>query len=317
MDRRILAGLLAPLLLLYLALAGRPAAGLARDPADAPADTARLRREIEAVLTGYPGVAGVGVRNLATGDSLSIRGAEPFPTASLVKVALLVTVLEEVERGRLRLEEPLSMIGRDRVGGSGVLRHLGPGLQLRVEDAAWLMMVVSDNTATNLLLDKVGPVTVAETMDALGLRRTRIFRKVFHPAASSPMPDSSARYGLGVSTPDEMVALMALLHRGAAVSPAGDSLAIRILEANQDADKLVRWLPEGTVVAHKSGYDDRGRNDCGIVRTPAAPVALCVMTRENRFESYAVDNPANLLIAGVARAVFRHFNPGVPLPEAR
>jgi beta-lactamase class A len=98
------------------------------------------------------------------------------------------------------------------------------------------------------------------------------------------------------------------------VSPALDSLAIRMLRANQDGSKLVRWLPEDVPVAHKSGDVDRARNDCGIIYGPDAPVAVCVMTRENRETTYAVDAPAHLLIGRVGREVFRHYNPSAPLP---
>lgn len=294
-----------PLLLLALVLSARPAAAQ---------EAGALRRELEGALRDYPGVAGVSVRNLDTGESLSIRGDEPFPTASLIKVSLLVGLLEQVHRGRLGLDERLSMTSADRVGGSGVLKHLGVGLNPTLEDAAWLMIVLSDNTATNMVLDEVGVVSVWAKMDSLGLPRTRVHRKVFQPHTASPLPDSAARYGLGVTTPDETTRLFELLHRGRAVSPALDSLALTILRANQDDLKLVRWLPEDVAVAHKSGYDDRGYNDCGILYTPAAPLALCVMTRENRWESYAADAPANLLIGRIARSVFRHFNPGVPLP---
>jgi beta-lactamase class A len=93
-----------------------------------------------------------------------------------------------------------------------------------------------------------------------------------------------------------------------------DSVAMRMLFANQDGNMMVRWLPGGTRVAHKSGSVDQTRNDCGIMYTPAAPVALCVMTRENEDRSYAVDNAAHLLIARIAREVYRHFNPGAALP---
>lgn len=278
------------------------------------ADTVGLRRKLEGALAGYPGVAGVSVRELRTGEALSIRGGEPFPSASLIKVSVLVALLEEVERGRMRLDEPLALIARDRVGGSGVLKHMDSGLRLTIRDAAWLMTVVSDNTATNLLLDKLGVTTVWEKMDSLGLPRTRVHRKVFYPHASSPRPDSSARYGLGVTTPDETTRLFQLLHQGGAVSPALDSLALAMLRANQDATKLVRWLPEDLRIAHKSGDVDRTRNDCGILYTPAAPIALCVMTRENRDTRYAVDNPAHLLIARIGRLVYQHYNPSAPLP---
>lgn len=277
------------------------------------ADTAGLRRSIEGMTRGYEGVVGVSVRNLATGEGLSIRGDETFPTASLIKVAVLVALLDEVRRGTIRLDDPLTMIARDQVGGSGVLQHLHSGLQLTVEDAARLMIVISDNTATNLLLDKVPMRAVWAKMDSLGLPHTRIHSKTFLRSTSVAM-DSSVKYGLGVTTPDETVRLFTLLHQGRAVSPALDSLAISMLRGNEDWNKLVRWLPDGATAAHKSGDVDQSRNDCGILYGPDAPVAVCVMTRENRDTSYATDNPANLLIARIGAEVYRVFNPSAPPP---
>jgi beta-lactamase class A len=301
-----------PLVLLALLIAGLDAAPIAaqRRP---PADTAGLRRSIEQITRGYEGVVGVSVRNLVTDESLSIRGGETFPTASLIKVAVLVALLDEVEKGRIALDDPLTMIARDQVGGSGVLQHLHGGLQLTVEDAARLMIVISDNTATNLLLDKVPMRTVWAKMDSLGLPHTRIHSKTFLRSTSVAM-DSSVKYGLGVTTPDETVRLFALLHQGRAVSPRMDSLALAILRDNEDWNKLVRWLPDGATAAHKSGDVDQSRNDCGILYGPDAPVAVCVMTRENRDTSYATDNPANLLIARIGAEVYRFFNPSAPPP---
>ncbi|HEX7240519.1 MAG TPA: serine hydrolase [Longimicrobiaceae bacterium] len=311
---RRLVPLLLPLLLLALSAAGCAAAPRAATPGRALAsDTAALRRALEGALRGYPGVAGVSVRDLRGGEQLSIRGDEPFPSASLIKVSILVALLDEVRRGTLRLDERMGMIAKDRVGGSGVLQYMESGLPLTVGDAAWLMIVLSDNTATNLILDKVNVRPVWAKMDSLGLPRTRIHSKTFL-RSTSVAPDSSAKYGLGVTTPDETVRLFALLHEGRAVSPALDSLALAMLRANQDGSKLTRWLPESVTVAHKSGDVDRARNDCGIVYGPDAPVALCVMTRENRETTYAVDAPAHLLIGRVAREVFRHYNPSAQLP---
>lgn len=282
-------------------------------PRAAVADTAGLRAVLERALEGYAGVAGVSVRDLVTGQTVSIRGHETFPSASLIKVAILVTLLDEVHAGRMRLDEPITLIGRDRVGGSGILKHMSPGHRLTLEEAAWLMTVISDNTATNLLLDKLDIRTVWEKMEALGLPHTKVHSKTFRRQTSVAM-DSSVKYGLGVTTPDETVELFTLLHQGRAVSPAMDSLALQILRANQDGTMLVRWLPAGVAVAHKSGAVDRARNDCGIVYGPARPVAVCVMTRENEDSSYAVDAAPHRLVARVGREVFRHFNPGAPLP---
>ena len=290
------------------------AAGCMPAAAAAQRDGAALRRTLDAISRPYEGTVGVSIQDLATGETLSIRGEEKFPSASLIEVSVLVALLDEVRRGTLRLDDPIAMIARDQVGGSGVLQHLHSGLGLTVGDAARLMIIISDNTATNLLLDKVPMRTVWAKMDSRGLPATRIHSKTFLRATSVAM-DSSVRYGVGVTTPDETVRLFALLHQGRAVSPAMDSLALAILRGNQDDDKLVRWLPDGAVVAHKSGDVDQSRNDCGILYGPDAPVALCVMTRENRDTSYATDNPANLLIARIGAEVYRHFNPSAPPPS--
>lgn len=279
------------------------------------ADTARLRAELERIVADHAGTVGISMRNLATAERLSIRGDETFPTASLIKVAQLVALLDEVEEGRMRLDERSTMIGRDRVGGSGILKHMASGTELTLEDLAWLMITLSDNTATNLLLDKLDVRTVGTKMEALGLPHSKIHSKTFR-RQTSIAPDSSALYGLGVTTPDETVELLALLAEGRVVSPAMDSLALAMLAANQDGNMMVRWLPPGTRVAHKTGSVDQARADCGIIYSPAAPIALCVMTRENEDTSYAVDNAAHLLIARIGRAVFRHYNPDVPVPDA-
>lgn len=299
-----------------LALTLACASGFARPaaPRAIPGDTAQLRRALEQVMRGYPGVAGVSVIDLASGERVSIRGGETFPSASLIKVAVLVTLLDEVEKGSIRMDERISLLARDRVGGSGVLQYMDSGLQPTVSDAAWLMITLSDNTATNILLDHLNVKTVWEKMEALGLPHTKIHSKTFLRSTSIAV-DSSVKYGLGVTTPDETAWLFELLYRGRAVSPRQDSVAIAMLRANQDGTKLVRWLPDTVSVAHKTGEVDQSRNDCGIVYGPQAPVVVCAMTRENRETSYAADNPANLLMARIGLTVFRHFNPAVPVPD--
>jgi beta-lactamase class A len=270
-------------------------------------DTLTLRTRIDSLIAVHEGIVGVSARNLTTGESLSLRGTETYPSASLIKVPVLVTLLDEVHRGRIGLDERSTLVSRDRVGGTGILRHMSDGTSLSLRDLAWLMIVISDNTATNLILDKIDIRTVWAKMEALGLPHSKIHSKTFRRETSVAM-DSSVKYGLGVATPDEMVRLFTLLHEGRAVSPALDSLALEMLAANQDDALMTRMLPAGIRVAHKSGAVDRARSDCGIMYTPAAPIALCVMTRENADTGYGVDNPAYLLTARIARAVHDHYN---------
>jgi beta-lactamase class A len=276
-------------------------------------DTAQLRQELTRITASHHGVVGISMRNLATSESISIRGDETFSTASLIKVAVLVTLMDEVQRGRMRLDEPTTMIARDRVGGTGVIRLFHSGIALTLEDLAWAMIVLSDNTATNLLLDKLDIATVNAKMDSLRLPNTAMHSKTFR-RQTSIAPDSSAKYGLGVTTPNETMQLFALLHAGRAVSAQLDSVAMQMLFANQDGNMMTRWLPGSARVAHKTGSVDRSRTDCGIMYTPAAPIALCVMTKDNVDTSYGVDSEAHLTIARVAREVFRHYNPTVALP---
>jgi len=292
--------------LLVLAAGTSSTTAAAAMAAPAP-DTAGLRHALERLADAHDGVVGISVRDLGTGASLSVRGHETFPSASLIKVAVLVTLLDEVAAGRVALDERVTMIARDRVGGSGILRHMASGIAPTVGDLAWLMITISDNTATNLILDRIDIHTVWDKMEALGLPHTKVHSKTFRRGTSIAM-DSSVVYGLGVTTPDETVALLTLLHEGRAVSPAMDSLALGMLMANQDAQLLRRRLPPDTRVANKSGAVAQARNDCGILYTPATPVAICVMTRENADTSYGVDNAAYLLTAEVARTVHDHFN---------
>jgi beta-lactamase class A len=279
----------------------------------ATADTAALRASITRLVDAHQGTVGVSVRNLATGESLSIRGDETFPTQSTIKVSLLVALLDEVQKGRVRLDERTGLIDRDKVGGTGVLRFMSSGTMPTMADLAWLMITLSDNTATNLLLDKIDARTVGVKMEALGLPHTKIHSKTFR-RETSIAPDSSKLYGLGVTTPNEMVQLFALLQAGRAVSPALDSQAMRMLAANQDDAMMTRWLPGNVRVANKTGTGEDSRIDCGVMFSPAAPLALCVMTKGNADTSYAVDNAAHLLIGGIARTVFAHYNPEVALP---
>jgi beta-lactamase class A len=293
------AAVVVSLLVAYTGLEARPAWAQV-------GGTEPLRQALEALVAGHAGVAGISVLNLETGESVSIRGEETFPSASLIKIAILVTLLDEVAEGRVDLSERTGLIARDRVGGSGILKHMASGLSPTLEDLAWLMITLSDNTATNLILDKIDIHTVWAKMEALGLPHTKVHSKTFRRGTSIAL-DSSVVYGLGVTTPDETVQLLSLLHEGRAVTPRLDSLALEMLAANQDDALLRRWLPPGTRIANKSGAVAAARNDCGILYAPV-PVAVCVMTRENEDESYQVDNPAYILAAGVAREVYEHFS---------
>lgn len=300
-------------------LALAPAAGaVAQAPSPSPSsvasprsavDTTALRSVLDSLADAHRGVVGYAVRDLDHGGSLSRRGDETFPTASLIKVPVLVTVFDLVAQGKLHLDDELTMLAIDKVPGSGVIRYLHDGATFTVRDAAWLMSTLSDNTATNLLLDKILIRRVWEKMEALGLEHTKVHAKVFLRASSVAM-DSSVKYGLGVTTPNEMAALFALLANGRAVNPAADSTMIDILAHNEDRQMLVRYL-DGVRVAHKTGADSEVRTDCGLFFLSSRVVA-CVLTKENVDQRWLIDNEPQLLMARMGDAIARAWGPAAP-----
>lgn len=269
-----------------------------------------LRSALEERIARHRGVVGVVVLDSRSGEMLSIRGDEPFPSASVVKLPILYELALRVREGDLSLDDPLVMLSGDRVGGSGILQHLSPPTSLPVRDVAFLMIALSDNTATNLILEKLGPRSVGERMAALGLDQTRVFRKVFGDARDSFDPEGSERWGLGVTTPMDIAKLLAWVHREEAVAPGVSRGMLRMLDAQHYRHGLPRELPGGTRVAHKTGSVSRARHDCGIVFGPEREYVLCVMTRENEDASWTADNEAEGLIADLSRIVFEALNSG-------
>lgn len=266
------------------------------------ADTALLHRTLETIANAHHGVVGYTIHNLDTGERLSRRGSETFPTASLIKVPVMVTVYDLVAKGQLSLDDPLTMLGIDKVGGSGVLFLMQSGLTLKVRDAVALMIATSDNTATNLLLDRIVIRRVWDKMEALGLPHTKVHHKV-STFASSVAPDSTAKYGLGVTTPDEMARLFELIARGQAVDAKSDSAMLAMLDDNQDSYQMQRFV-SGVRAPHKTGSVNAARTECAIFYLQSRVVA-CALTKENADQRWLVDNEAQVTLGRIGEAVVK------------
>ena len=269
-------------------------------PSFARADTARLHRTLDSLAMAHHGIAGYAVRNLDTGEYLQFRGDTTFPTASLIKVALLVTLFDLVDKDSLSLDDRITVLKIDKVPGSGMLQYLHDGNEITVRDAAWLTATVSDNTATNLLVDKVALRRVWRKMESLGLPHTKMHAKSFQRFTSVAM-DSSVKYGLGVTTPNEMSKLFELLANGKAVSPKADSTLLDIFEHNTKDDMLQRYA-DGIAFAHKDGENSDQRTECGLFRLQSR-VVVCALTKENVDKRWVVDNEAQVTLANIGRAV--------------
>ena len=287
--------------LVLLTLPMCAAAQTVATPKPARADTARLRRTLDSLAGAHHGVVGYAVHNIDTGERMALRGDSTFPTASLIKVSVLVTLFDLVERDSISLDDRMTVLKIDKVPGSGMLQYLHDGNEVTVRDAAWLMSTVSDNTATNLLLDKVAIRRTWKKMEALGLSHTKIHHKSFRRDNSSMAMDSSMKYGLGVTTPNEMARLFEMLAQGRAVSARSDSTMLDILENNTKGDMLQRYA-EGIPFAHKDGEDNDKRTECGLFRLQSRVVA-CVLTKENKDQRWVVDNEAQVTMAKMGLAI--------------
>jgi beta-lactamase class A len=274
------------------------------------ADTAALRHKLDSLVDAHHGTIGYSIIDIDNNVRMSRRGDETFPTASLIKVPILVTVYDLVAKGQLSLSDPLTVLKIDQVPGSGVLQYMHNGMALTVEDAAWLMITLSDNTATNILLDRIIIRRVWAKMDSLGLHNTKVHSKSFLRNSSVAM-DSSIKYGLGVTTPNEMARLFELMALGKAVNPASDSAMLRMLEHNQNDEKLQRFN-YGVRAAHKSGETDQVRTECSLFYLRNRLV-VCALSKENKDTRYAIDTEAHLTIARMGEAIVNAWG-GVP-PE--
>jgi len=295
---------LATLLLLPACARGQ---GTGSQIAPVRSDTAVLRHSLDSLAAAHHGVVGYSIIDLDTGDTLSRLGDETFPTASLIKVPILVTLYDLVAQHIISLDDPLTLLDIDKVPGSGSLQFMHDGAILTVHDAAWLMATESDNTATNLLLDRIIIRRVWAKMESLGLMHTKVHSKTFLRISSVAM-DSSAKYGLGVSTPNEMAHLFVLMARGQAVNPAADSAMLDILEHNEDNTLLQREL-DGVRAAHKTGAVDDARTECSLFYLRSRVVA-CVFTKENKDQRWILDSEPQLTMAHMGAAIARAF--GLP-----
>jgi beta-lactamase class A len=268
-----------------------------------------LEARLGPLIKEHKGKVAIAVKHLRNGASLYLQADEPMPTASLIKLAVMIEAYQHAAEGKIKLSDPVTLHSGDKVPGSGILtEHFSEGATFSLRDAIRLMIAFSDNTATNLVLDKIGIGATGKRMEAWGYPNTRINAKSFRGDTTSIAPDRTKRYGLGSTTAREMVEILEKLEAGKLVNPPACKEMLEHLKKCNDQDKFTRILPAKTVVAHKTGSVSDIRTDAGIIYLPSGPVALCVLTEKNEDQSWRPDNAGNLLCAKVAKEVYDYFS---------
>jgi D-alanyl-D-alanine carboxypeptidase (penicillin-binding protein 5/6) len=268
-----------------------------------------LEDVLKPAIEAHHGDVGIAIKHLKSGESYEYKADRPMPTASLIKLPVMIATYEAVDKEKLSLAEFIELKKADQVPGSGILTsHFSPGTKISLRDAIRLMIVYSDNTATNLVLDKLGLPATNECMERLGCSDTKINSKVFR-ADTSIAKDRSKQFGLGSTSARDMVKLCEMLHDGKLVNAKASKQMMDHLYANDDKLKVPRLLPPGTKVAHKTGSVNSSRTDAGIIDTPSGPIAYCILTNKNKDQRWTDDNEGDRFCAEIGAAIYKYFNP--------
>ncbi|HNY42060.1 MAG TPA: class A beta-lactamase-related serine hydrolase [Bryobacteraceae bacterium] len=250
-------------------------------------------------------------KNLDTGAIIAWRQDEGVRTASTIKLPILAALYDKVAKGEVRWDETLLLTKAGKISGSGVLNELSDGVRLPIRDVSNLMIVVSDNTATNLILDRITADAVNAYLDTIGLTRTRSLRKVRGDGtdlkqasgwSKAGLVKENERFGLGVSTSREMVQLVEMLALGKIVSPDASKGILATLDRQRYKDGIGRRLGD-LPVASKSGGLDALRSDVALVTTPKGRIAMAITVDGLKKIDYSADNAGQILIADLARQI--------------
>ena len=265
-----------------------------------------LSDNINSTIEGFRGTVSIFAKNLDTGKTFAIRPDDKVRTASTIKLAIMAATFQAVQEGKVKWTDFSILHDSEKVTGSGVIgNEFTDGDHLPLTDLVHLMIVVSDNTATNLVLNHVPADYVNDYMDKLGFKNTRSMRKVrgdgailaeasgFSRAGKDPV---NQKYGLGSTTPREMVGLVEKMERGEIVSPEASKEMIKILKRQQDHNGIARKFGE-TPVANKAGALDHLRSDVGIVYSKGGRIAIAITCDDIPQVDWSSDNPGLLMIA--------------------
>jgi beta-lactamase class A len=283
---------------------------------------ASLQAGMEKIVREFPGTIGISATNLDTGETVGVNAGMRFPTASLIKVAVMVEIYHQIAEGKLRRDTAVMLHDSDKAGDETVpLNMLHDGATLTVGDLLNLMIAYSDNTATNLLVRRVGTANVDRRMASYGLTETKIFRPTFRDGHADVFPELEREFGLGMTTPREAAKLMQLIAEGKVVSRAVCDEMLAILRKQQDRAMIPRSLPferDRITVANKTGWDEEKnpddrrfkgdvRSDAAYVESSRARYVIAICARKVRDKNPGVDNRALVTGARLSRMVYDAF----------
>ena len=266
-----------------------------------------LDSRIRAEVTPFQGKVFIYAKNLDTGQTYSLNGDDRVRTASTIKIAVMIEVWSRVAEGKAKWTDELVLTKAARYAGSGILPELGDGLRLTLQDCVRLMMTLSDNTATNMVLDYLstgstpGTDAVNARMNSLGFKATRIMRRVGGGGDSEEGKKAEGKkFGLGATSPHEMVDIMEKLERGEIVNKEASKEMIELMKREQARYAIGRDIP-AVPMASKYGALDALRSCVAILYTKQGRIAMAITVDDMPQVMWSVDNPGYLLMSRLSQ----------------
>jgi beta-lactamase class A len=265
-----------------------------------------LQRRLEALAAGVRGIVGIYVRHLGPGRSAAVRADETFPTASMVKVPILIGTFDAITRGRLAFDQPLVYTDSLLYPGDDIVGALEDSASIPLSKLALLMITTSDNTASLWLQGLVGGGVINGWLEAHGFDSTRVNSRV--PGREG----ARERFGWGQTTPREIAELLVMIREGRAVSPAASQEMYRHLTRVYWTGQALSRIPPWVQAASKQGAVDRSKSEVVLVNAPSGDYVFSVITREQEDQRWVADNEGYALIRRVSALLWDTFEPEHP-----
>ncbi|HJX01518.1 MAG TPA: serine hydrolase [Terriglobales bacterium] len=273
-----------------------------------------LQSKIQTMAAQHHGKVALFATNLKSGDTVAIDADTPVATASVIKLPILLEAMLEVKAGKHKLADKITLQKDDVVQASGVLQFFDTPLIITFKDALTFMIIESDNTATNLVIDTVGIKNVNERMQQIALKDTYLYKKVFKPA-TGPMPADQKKFGLGKTTAREMARVMESIVRCELKDQTLCDSMLYMLRNQQYRNLVPHYIEtsdtsEGlSLIANKTGSLDAVRNDVAVVYSKNGPIIISAFTYDNEDQRWNNENGAELLVARMARIIMEAWSP--------
>ncbi|HYF32424.1 MAG TPA: serine hydrolase [Chitinophagaceae bacterium] len=263
----------------------------------------KLQRSIEELVKGFKGQVGIYVKNLNTGRVAYYNADTIFPTASMIKIPIMIGVMDKIQKGELSYDQELVYTDSLLYAGVDILGSYKNGEKTSIGRVMMLMLTMSDNTASLWLQSLAGTGTrINAILDSNGFQHTRVNSR------TPGRENNRTQYGWGQTTPREMVGLMEKIYKGQMVSPEASGKMLRLLGRNYWDGVAISQIPPTVFVASKNGAVNQSRSETLLVMSPHGPYAFSIITKNNEDQRWTQNNEAWVMIRKLSRLLWEHFD---------